>query len=198
MHSEPPRANDEDDLDEQSVEAIEDDDDDEADEGDDAAEAPNSDGATPDVGGHVQDGVALGSTNADLTESALETARRRSLESYAEVRHASPTWSVTPPAPILRGTVVPLPLFLMPSLHRSSDVDRRRVLYRPSSRPACITTVIPRCKTIKARQHGRRHIVSLDFMWTHLIMFQARNGRSATCSTKVLNSSTIPSHALRI
>ena len=57
MHSEPPRANDEDDLDEQSVEAIEDDDDDEADEGDDAAEAPNSDGATPDVGGHVQDGV---------------------------------------------------------------------------------------------------------------------------------------------
>ena len=166
MHSEPTRATDEDELDELSVEASEDDDDDEADEGNDTAEAasaPNHDGGTPDVGGQAQDGVALGSTNTDLTGSPFETARRRSLESYAEVRHASPTWGVTPPAPILRGTVVPLPLFLLPSLHRSSDVDRRRVVYRPSSRPACITTVLPRCLTIGARHHGRRTIVSLDY-----------------------------------
>ena len=58
----------------------------------------------PAADGQAEDDVQFGSANIDSTGSPFQLAMRRSVETYAEVRHASPTWAVAQPTPTLRGS----------------------------------------------------------------------------------------------
>lgn len=80
-------------------------------------------------------------------------------------------------------------------MHRTNDVDRSGILYRPSSRPAFTTAALPVWSTTGARHHGRNAIASLDNGSTFL---SVKIRRAHMCFTKVLNGSSSPSRGTGI